>query len=62
MIGGNVGFKCRLVVRCFKDTFQDLDAYVGTSSRPGQMLVNAIAADKQDTILVCFDVSQAFAK
>ena len=35
MIDGNVGVKCRLAVRGFKDKFQDLGAYAGTTSRPG---------------------------
>ena len=29
MIEGNVGVKCRLAIRGFKDKFQDLDTYVG---------------------------------
>ena len=62
MIEGNVGIKCRLTVRGFKDKFQDLDTYAGTTSRSGQRLVNAVAAENPEFILFSFDVSQAFAK
>ena len=62
MIGGNVGVECRLTVRGFKDEFQDLDAYAGTTSRSGQRLVNAVAAENEYFILSSLDVSQAFAK
>lgn len=36
VIEGNVGANFRLIVRGFKDKFQDLDAYVGATSRSGQ--------------------------
>ena len=62
MIEGNVGVQCRLTVRGFKDKFQDLDTYAGPTSRSGQRLVNAVAAENEDFILLSFDVSQAFAK
>ena len=62
MIEGNVGVECRLTVRGFKDKSQDLDTYVGTTTRSGQRLVNAVAAENEDFILFSFDVSQAFAK
>ena len=62
MIGGNVGDICRLTVRDFKDQFQDLDAYVGTTGRSGQRLVNAVSVENPELILFGFDVSQAFAK
>ena len=62
MIEDNVGAKCRLTVRGFMDRFQDLDTYVGTISRSGQRMVNAVAEGHEDFILSSFDVSQAFAK
>ena len=62
MIGGNVGTKCRLTVRGFKDKFQDLDTYVGTTSRSGQRIVNAVAAENQNIILFSLGVSQAIAE
>lgn len=62
MIDGAVGVKCRFIVRGFKDMFQDFDTYVGTTSRSGQRLVNAVAAEYKELLLVSFDVSQAFAK
>ena len=46
----------------FKDKFQDLDTYAGTTSRSGQRIANAVAAGNKDFILFSFDVSQAFAK
>lgn len=61
MIGGNVGAKCRLTVRCFNDKFQDLYTYVWTISRSGKRVANAIAAEHQDVVLFSFDVSQVFA-
>ena len=62
MVGGNIGVKCRLAVRGFKDTFQDLDTYAGTSIRSGQRIVYAVAAENDDFILFSYDVGQAFAK
>lgn len=62
MVEGNVGVKCRLIVIGFNDTFKDLDTYAGTTSRSGQRLVNAAAAENPEFILSSFDVSQAFAK
>ena len=62
MIEGNVGVKCRLTVRGFKDKFQHLDTYAGTTSCSGQRIVNADAAENEGFILFSFDVSQAFAK
>ena len=62
MIEGNVGIKCRLTVRGFKDKFQDRDTYAGTTSRSGQRLVNVVAVENTGFILFSFDVSQAFAK
>ena len=62
VIEGNVGIKCRLIVRGFKDKFQDLDIYAGSIPRSGQRLVNAVAAENPEFILFSFDVSQAFAK
>ena len=61
MIEGSVGVKCRLAVPVFKDKFQDLDTYVSTTSRSGQRLANAVAAENKYFILFSFDVSQAFA-
>ena len=40
MIEGSVGVKCRLIVRGFKDRFQDLDAYAGTTSKSGQRVLS----------------------
>ena len=57
MIEGNVGVKCRFAVRGYKDQFQDLDTSAGATSRSGQRLANAIAADN-----FSFDVSRAFVK
>lgn len=62
MIERDVGVKCRLTLRCFKDRFQDLDTYAGTIGRSGQRSVNAVAAGNGDFILIGLDVSQAFAK
>ena len=62
MIEGNVGVKCRLAVRRFKDKFLDLDIYAVTAGRSGQRLANAVAAENPELILFSFDVSQAFAK
>ena len=62
MIEGNVGVKCRLVVRGFKGKFQDPDVYPGATSRSGQRLVNAVAAGNPKFFLISFDVSQAIAK
>ena len=62
LIEGSVGVECRLTVRGFKDTFQDLDAYVGTTGRSGQRLANAVAAGNNDLFFFSLDVSQAFAK
>ena len=62
MIEGNVGIKCRLIVRGFKDRFQVFDIYAGATSRSGQRLVNAVAVGSPGFILSSFDVSQAFAK
>ena len=50
-----------LIVRGFKDKFQDLDTYVGTTSRSGHRLANAVAAENPEFILFSFDVSRAFA-
>ena len=61
MIEGNVGVKCRFIVRGFKDKYQDFDTYAGTTSRSGQRIVNAVVAENEDFILFSFDVSQAFA-
>lgn len=61
-IEGNVGVKCRLTVRCFKDKFQDFDTCAGTICRSGQRIVNAVVAQNEDLILFSFDVRQAFAK
>ena len=47
VIEGNVCVKRRFIERGFKDEFQDLDIYVGTTPRSGQRLVNAIAAEMQ---------------
>ena len=41
---------------------QELETYVGTTSRHGQRIVNAIAAENPEWVLFSFDVSQAFAK
>ena len=57
MIDGAVGAKCRLIVRGFQDRFQDLDTYAGTTSRSGQRLVNAVAAEYKEFLLFSFDVS-----
>lgn len=57
MIDGNLGANCMLTVRGFKDEFQDLDAYAGTTGRSGQRLVNAVAAENPDFILFSLDVS-----
>ena len=62
MIEGSVGCKCRFIVRGFKDRFQDFDAYVGTSSRSGQRVVNATVVENKGFICFGFDVSQSFAK
>ena len=62
MIGGNVGVKCGLTVRGFKDQFPDLDTDAGTTSRSDQRIVNAVASGNDDFILFSFDVGQAFAK
>ena len=62
VIEGNVGAKCRLIVRGFKDQPQDLDTYVGTISRSGQRIVNAVAAENEHFILSSFDVNQASVK
>ena len=50
------GVKCKLDVKIFKDTFQDLDAYMCTFSRLCQRLVNAIAQKKVEFILFGFFV------
>lgn len=62
VIAGNASIKWRLVVRGFKDQFQDLRAYTGKTSRAGQRSANAIAAEIPDFVLSGFDVSRAFAK
>lgn len=62
VIDGSVGIKRRLTARGFKDKFQDLDTYAGATSRSGQRLANAVAAENVEFILFSFDVSQAFAK
>ena len=62
MIGGDSGVKCKLTVRGFKDKCQDFDTYAGATSRAGQRIVNAVAAESEHFILFSFDVSQAFAK
>ena len=62
MVEGNVGIKCRFIVRGFKDKCQDLDIYAGTTSRSGQRLVNAVSAEEPGFILFSFDLSQVFAK
>ena len=62
MIEGNVGVKCRLSVRGFKDKFQDFDSYAGAISRSGQRFANAVAAEHEDFMFFSLDVSQAFAK
>ena len=62
MIEGNVGVKCRFIVRGFRGQFQDFHIYVGASSRSGQRLVNAVVFENGDFILFSFYVSQAFAK
>lgn len=49
MIEGNLGIQCRLTVRWFKDTCQDLGTYVGTTSRSGQRLANAVAVESHDS-------------
>ena len=61
-IEGNVGIKCKLTIKNFKDKSQDLDTYARTTSRSGQRLINAAAAESPDVILVSFGVSQTFAK
>ena len=62
MIKGNVGVTCRLAVRGFKDKYQDFDIYAGATSHSGQSLVNAVAIENPEFILLRLDVSQAFAK
>ena len=62
MIEGNAVVKYRLTVRGFKDEFQDLDTYAGTTRQSGQRLLDAVAAENEDFIMFSFDVSQAFAK
>ena len=62
MIGVNVGVKCRFVVGWFNGNFQDLDTYVSSTSRSGQRLANAVAAENVEFILFSFDVGRAFAK
>ena len=62
MVEGNVGVKCRLAVRGFRGTFQDLDTYVTTICRFGKRLANAFAAENQWFTLFSLDVRQAFAK
>ena len=62
MIEGSVGVECRLIVRGFKDQFQDFDTYAGTTCRSGQRIFNAVAVERRDFILFSFDASQAFAK
>ena len=62
LIDGVVAIKCRLTARGFKDKMQELETYAGTTSRYGQRIVNAIAAEHEDFVLFSFDVSQAFAK
>ena len=44
VIDGNVGAKCRLTVRNFKNKFQDPDTYARTTSRSGQKIVITVAA------------------
>ena len=62
LIEGNVGSICRLTVRGFKDKSPDPDTYAGTTSRSGQRVVNVVAAENSEFILVSFDVFRAFAK
>ena len=62
MFDGTVGAKCWLIVMGFKDKFQDLDTYAGTTSRSGQRIVNTVAAENEDFILTSVVVSPAFAK
>ena len=59
---GLLGIKGRLTARGFKDKMQELETYAGTTSRHGQRIVNAIAAENPDWVLFFFDVPQAFAK
>lgn len=61
IIEGNVGVKCRLTARGFKDRFQDSDTYAGATSRSGQRFVNGIAAENTEFILFSLNVRQAFA-
>lgn len=56
VIEGNVGAKRRLTVRGFNDKFQDLVTYAGATSRSGQRLVNAAAAENKDFALFSVDV------
>ena len=54
--------KCRFTVRRFKDTFQELEPYVGTTSRANQRTINTIVAEHDDFVLFSLDVSQALRK
>eukprot|EP00971_Amphidinium_carterae_P331793 6465576-Amphidinium_carterae.1 len=57
---GNRQIKCRLCVRGFQDIHaQDLETYSGTSSRWGQRLICAIAAQHK-WLMRSYDVSAAF--